>query len=156
VAAAVLSVAFLAVASMALGSDDLSRSNAARLEARSAMDALAREVEIAAAALDPRSETWARDLLAAFAPPHDGFPTSLEPWEGESAAVRVELYADETLSDRAIGVRLGMPRDLDSDGSATSTDVSRSARMLPVVVRARWRTSAGPRQLTSGFYVLGY
>ena len=157
VAVAVLTVGLLAMTSTSLQANDLRRADASRLAARNAMEAMVREVEVVAASIDPTSGAWADQLLDAFAPPNDTLDApGLEPWEGEPSVVRVELFADETLGDEDIGFRLGMPRDLDGDGDAGSSDVENSAQMLPVVVRARWQTPAGPRELSQGFFVLAF
>jgi hypothetical protein len=50
----------------------------------------------------------------------------------------IRVITDETLTDQEIGMSFGMPRDLDGDGEATSTDVSTTALTLPVVVEASW------------------
>ena len=52
-----------------------------------------------------------------------------------------------------LGVELGMPRDLDHDGLVSNTDVRGSARVLPVVVRMRWSTALGDRELVQGIYL---
>jgi prepilin-type N-terminal cleavage/methylation domain-containing protein len=50
----------------------------------------------------------------------------------------VTIVTNETSKDADIGMVLGFPRDLDGDGSATSTDVSLTARILPVIVTVTW------------------
>ena len=63
------------------------------------------------------------------------------------------LVTDETRTDAALGCQLGMPRDLDGDGLATNTNVSGTALLIPVVVRARWSGSRGNQAITHGFYL---
>jgi len=42
---------------------------------------------------------------------------------------------------------MGMPRDLDGDGDVEVVDVSGNYRLLPVVVRLRWRGFSGERSM---------
>jgi hypothetical protein len=75
----------------------------------------------------------------------------LDEGEGEDAVLagRIRIVTNETLSDEEIGMALGMPRDLDGDGMPTSTDVSTTALILPVIVEARW----GPDRRQESFRI---
>lgn len=42
---------------------------------------------------------------------------------------------------------LGMPRDLDADGEIDAEDHSGDYEVLPVMVRLRWQSGSGPREL---------
>jgi len=44
-------------------------------------------------------------------------------------------------------VALGMPRDLDADGEVDDADHAGDYQLLPVMVRLRWQSRSGPRQL---------
>jgi hypothetical protein len=77
----------------------------------------------------------------------------LTPREGADAVGTIELVDDETATDAALGVQLGMPRDLDGDGAATSDDVGGRALLLPVIVRARWTGSAGNGEIRHVAYL---
>ncbi len=153
----ILTIGMLAVTSTSIGTHNLRRADASRLAARNAIEAISREVELVASSIDLTAGDWAAAVQDAFAAPLNAFDVpGLEPWDSEPAVLTVEILNDETLSDVDIGLRLGMPRDLDRDGAIATTDLRSSGRMLPVIVRARWQTPSGPRQLEQGFYVLGY
>ena len=111
------------------------------------------EVRAGFASAPPSDATGFHDLLRTL---DEVVVPGLEPWVGENAVITVEVVTDETASDIDLGVRLGMPRDLDRDGIADNGDVRDTGRMLPVVVRARWLGASGPRQIEQGFFVLGY
>ena len=132
-----------------------------------------RERRIATAALDSIIEdckrisnqqvgtdpTWSQNFFAAYSPggnPGPEYPVAgLEPRDGEASVVTVTVITDETLTDAELGVTLGMPRDLDNDGLVSNTSVIGTASLLPVIVRVRWAGSAGGRELSQGFFVLG-
>ena len=63
-----------------------------------------------------------------------------------SPAGRVRVIVDETATDAALGTSFGLPRDLDGDGLAVSTDVSTTAIMLPVLVDVRWGPEGGTQK----------
>ncbi len=153
----ILTVGMLAMTSTTIGTYKLRNADASRLAARNAIESVAREVELVASSIDLNAGPWASEVLDAFAAPANQVQVpGLEPWAGEPSVISIEILSDETLTDAGIGVHLGMPRDLDRDGAVGNTDVSDTGRMLPVIVRARWSSAAGPRQIEQGFYVLGY
>jgi hypothetical protein len=80
----------------------------------------------------------------------------LDPWPDQPGVIELRFFPDETIGDDELGFPLGLPRDLDNDGFASSSDVSASARLLPAVARARWTTNAGDREMVQGFFVMGY
>lgn len=57
------------------------------------------------------------------------------------------------LREDVVDVALGMPRDLDVDGSITAADLSDTYRFLPFAVRVAWRGVKGDMVLTQ-HYVL--
>ena len=63
---------------------------------------------------------------------------------GVDGEIEVHVVVDETLGDRELGTQLGLPRDLDGDGSVSSVDVRERAQLLPVVLVARWAGVLGP------------
>jgi len=153
VGVAILSVGAIAVASTGLASE--------RIEVEDAEHALAREL-----ALEVESEvrtlvdTATSDerplgerLVAAF----DGRTTpvvaDLQPWPTGQSVLEVDVVVDETLSDADLGTALGLPRDLDGDGSAASRAVASEARLVPVVVRLRWLSGEARREFVHGFLV---
>ena len=76
--------------------------------------------------------------------------------EGEASVGTIQLITDETLTDAALGLQLGLPRDLNGDGDSNDAIAGTGARLLPVVVRLRWRSQAGVQTLVHPFYVFGY
>jgi hypothetical protein len=77
----------------------------------------------------------------------------LEPVAGAAGVLTIDVVTDETASDAALGTLLGLPRDLDGDGDATSVDATATAKLLPVVVRVRWSSDDSPREFVHGFFV---
>jgi prepilin-type N-terminal cleavage/methylation domain-containing protein len=75
---------------------------------------------------------------------------------GQLTVGTIQVVVDERVTDKTLGVDLGMPRDLDADGVADNPNVSAKATMLPVVIRIQWMGTGGNRRLVHGFYVLGY
>jgi hypothetical protein len=154
---AVLTIGLLALTSTSMATHRLQATDHARQLARDGLAAVVREVEVAARLLDKSQADWSAQLLARFSGDEAWRAVEgLDPWEDAPAVIEVRFCSDETATDDELGVPLGMPRDLDNDGFASRPDVSASARLLPVVARARWSTRAGDRELVQGFYVLGY
>ena len=58
--------------------------------------------------------------------------------DDENEAGRVYVITDETVTDADLPLAVGMPRDLDGDGEASSTNVSTSAVVLLVIIEASW------------------
>jgi hypothetical protein len=65
--------------------------------------------------------------------------------DGGGVAGLITIITDETMTDDDVGVSIGMPRDLDGDGLATSVNVAQTAVALPVIVEASWGP-AGARE----------
>ena len=101
---------------------------------------------------------WSRVVVDAFDPGNLPGPTfaveGLDPWENEAAVGSIEVITDETLTDEEIGIRFGMPRDLNGDGQIFDSDISGDARLLPVVARVRWDNGEGEREISQAFYVI--
>jgi type II secretory pathway pseudopilin PulG len=51
---------------------------------------------------------------------------------------------DETITDP----ELGMPRDLNGDGDDDDAGISTTYKVLPVIVRVRWRGASGPGSIS--------
>ena len=49
----------------------------------------------------------------------------------------------ETLKDAAMSKTLGMPKDLNRNGTNTDTLASAAVKILPVLIRIRWETQGG-------------
>ena len=82
--------------------------------------------------------------------------TGLSTADGQAAVGSVQVVTDEALTDAQLGFELGMPRDLDGDGQADNGDVTTGARILPVIVRTRWKGVSGEVFMAHPFYVIGY
>lgn len=156
-ALAMIMIGLTAMTTTTLATHKLRRSDSDRQLAVAALESLLEEVQVVAESTPKDGTDWASQVLATFAAPADRFPVlGLDPWDGEPSVLSVEILSNETLSDDTLGFNLGMPRDLDNDGASDNPDVTDTARMLPVIVRARWQSSAGDRELVQGAYLLGY
>lgn len=152
----VLLVGLVALSASAVRVQGLARAARERMAAQNALRAKAEEVRsISRAGLsDPLG--WgihvanATGALATF--PVEG----LTPVEGAASVGTLRLVTDETATDAALGVELGMPRDLDGDGLATNNAVSTTAKLLPVVLEVRWNSPWGQQRITQGLWILGY
>jgi hypothetical protein len=153
----VLNIGLLALTSTSMTTHRLQATDHARQLARDGLAAAVREIEVAARLLDKSQANWSSQLLARFSGENAWREVQgLDAWADLPAVLEISFCTDETATDTELGAPLGMPRDLDNDGFASRTDVSTTARLLPVVARARWTTRAGDRELVQGFYVLGY
>lgn len=152
----VLLVGLMALSASAVRVQSLSRAARERMAAQNALRAKAEEIRsISRAGLsDPLG--WGLHVSTALAA-LSTFPVEgLNAIEGQPTVGRVTLVNDETATDAGLGVELGMPRDLDGDGLATSNSVVGSARLLPVVLEVRWNSPAGQQRIVQGLWILGY
>jgi len=60
-------------------------------------------------------------------------------------SVLVNVFVDETESSPEAAL-LGLPRDLDGDGAAATTDVTNRYFLLPIVVEVSWKGRDGPEK----------
>lgn len=153
----ILTVGLLALTSTSVATHKLRETDHARQLARDGLAAVVRDVEVASRLIDKQAADWSAQLLDRFAGAQAWRAVEgLDPWPDQPGVIELRFFPDETLTDEDIGFPLGLPRDLDNDGFASSQDVSASARLLPAVARARWTTNAGDRELVQGFFVMGY
>ena len=157
----VLMVALMAMSASTLRSHSLRRQNRERAVAQNAIRQVSEEIHALSDQIRRTTAgSWSRDLVTALSPDGslgDRFEIGeLNPQEGSAFVGTITVVLDESLSDSDLGLELGMPRDLDGDGLADNADVSEGARILPIVVRARWKGVSGDVQLTHPFYVIGY
>jgi len=153
----VLLVALLAATASTLKMAGLRRVTRERMLAQNAVRAVSERLQSLAdrGTTDPAG--WNAVVLGGLAAGGEVGPTfdvqELTAREGAASVGTVELVTDETTTDAALGTQLGLPRDLDGDGAATSADVSTTARVFPVVVRARWHGAAGNSEIVHAFYL---
>ena len=156
----VLMVALYALTSTVWRLHDLSSANKERRLAEDALRSISEEIRSISAAAKAEPASWARTLSGAFGPggrPGERFDVrELCPRPEAQSVGSVWIVTDETLTDEAIGFELGLPRDLDGDGSATNTDVSATATVLPVVLRLRWKGASGEREIVHAFLEPSY
>ena len=156
----VLVVALLAMSASTLRMHGLQRTNRERVLAQNAVRTIAEEVRALARQAAEGPNPWAQTVRLALSPGGSlgtGFAVKeLSPVEGQALVGTIELVLDETATDAELGVDLGMPRDLDGDGLPSSTNVGDAARVLPIVLRARWRGARGEHQVVHPFYVASH
>jgi hypothetical protein len=108
--------------------------------------------------LDP--DTWSQNVVGMFGPVGTVGPAfDVDLLNAPSPGVlpgSIRIVVDETTTDAALGMELGMPRDLNGDGDAADTDVSGTACILPVTLSIDWSSASGLEQMTHGFYIMGY
>lgn len=138
----------------------LQRSEAERSIASQGLVSVLEEVRQLSRSLVGAEPSWGEALTAAVAAggelgfefPIDG----LDPVEGENAVCSLQIVTSETVTDNDLGFSLGMPLDLNNNGVVGDADVTDSAQMIPVLVRARWGGPLGTRQLVQGVILLGF
>ncbi len=107
----------------------------------------------------PLDEVFARfnadpaDDPPGTSPGGDFVVQSLEPWPGDLDGAAgevffpVELAAPRVLREDLQSDLLGTPLDLNRDGVVDGLDHAGDYELLPVLVRVRWRSAAGPGEL---------
>ena len=153
----VLLVAMLATTATTLRAHSLRRTNRERVQAQNAVRGAAERLQSLAARAVDDPAGWSTTVINSVAANGDVAPTfdvpELTAQANQATVGTITLVTDETRTDAALGCQLGMPRDLDGDGLATNTNVSGTALLIPVVVRARWSGSRGNQAITHGFYL---
>lgn len=153
----VLLVALLAATASTLRMAGLRRVNRERMLATNAVRGVSERLQSLAdrATSDPAG--WTTAVLAGVANGGEIGSTftanELTPRDGAASVGTIQIITDETTTDADLKTQLGLPRDLDGDGSASSSNVSNTARLLPVVVRARWHGSAGNSEIVHAFFL---
>lgn len=157
----ILMVALLAMSASTLRMHALRRQNRERAIAQNALVTISEEIHARAArALADDPASWAQSVTALLSPGGALGTTfdvaGLTPQEGQPAVGSIQVVVDETATDQELGVELGMPRDLNGDGDANDIDVSTDARLIPVILRTRWRGITGDVTITHPLFVIGY
>jgi len=158
-----LGILVIAIASSSATTISLSalrRSNRERTVAHNAAAALAERIHAIAHAKIGQPGAWARNVVETVCPANTvgtSFDVrELEPQDGLAHVGTVLFVPDETRTDQALGVELGMPRDLDGDGAADKVDAIGTAKLLPVVIEVKWKGIRGEQRILHPFYVVGY
>ena len=156
----VIVVALMAMSASTLRMHSLRRQNRERSLAQNTVRAIAEHIPSVAAQAQSDPGTWGQSIVDAVNAGGLPGPTfgvaNLRVQEGNLSVGDVFVITDETLTDADIGLELGMPRDLDGDGLVDNADVTGTARILPVDVRARWTGVTGQQTIVHPFYVMGY
>lgn len=156
-AVTVLLVAVLAAAASTLRMHALRRTNRERTIAQNAVRSVSERLQSlsARAVTDPAG--WSTTVLMGVAAAGEIGPRfdvrELTAREGAPSVGTVTIVTDENANDAALGAELGLPRDLDGDGTSANGDVSANALLLPVVVRARWHGVNGDGEIVHSFYL---
>jgi hypothetical protein len=138
----------------------LRRANRERSVAHNAAAALAERIHAIAHAKIGLPGAWARTSSRPCVP-RGRLGTSfdvpeLEPQDGLAHVGSVVFVADETRTDASLGVELGLPRDLDGDGTADKIDAIATARLLPVVIEPAEGHPRQPADRPSLLHVVAY
>lgn len=156
-ASGVLALGLVALTSATWRSHALTRSVEARAHADRALRTTEATIRAFATAQIEGESAWSAEVHAAFGP--GGTETfdvpELDPAAGAASVGTILLVTDETATDEELGVKLGMPRDLDGDGAVTNTDVGTAGVLYPVVLTAGWRSERADRTARRGFFLVG-
>ncbi|MEX1025172.1 MAG: prepilin-type N-terminal cleavage/methylation domain-containing protein [Planctomycetota bacterium] len=160
IAITILMIAMVSIAASTSRMHSLRKQNHERTIGHNGLRSMAERIHAASYGFSDEPGSWATNLLGRYSPGGafgDEFDVlGLSPVAGEPSVGRITILTDETLTDAALGTRMGMPRDLNGDSAADDADVSLNARILPVVLTIRWRSRDEVNELRHGFYVLGY
>lgn len=157
----VLMVALMSISAATLRAHTLRRQNRERALAQNAIRSWAERIHSVSyreAAENPAG--WVQQVLQTYGPGGqvgDTFDVEgLNPVVADGQVGSLVFVTDETATDAALGVELGMPRDLNGDSDATDGDVTGDARILPVIITIQWRGVSGTSQLRHPFYIAGF
>ena len=158
----ILMVGVLAITSSTLQIDDLRRRRHESANANLAMRRVAETLHAHAALARSQSDgdaanTFSEAFLSlAQSDFGGGFEVAgMTPLPGDDTVGTVELITSEARTDEALGVLMGMPRDLNGDGDAHDIDVSEDARLVPAVIRLAWRGPNGDMSKAHPVWVQG-
>ena len=159
VAMMVMLVGVMALSITGLRVDSLDLNNDERSAAENALRSMAEQITSRSEDQVGVAGGWSvvmTDMLSAGGAIGNTFDVrGLAPVTNAPSVGEIVVITDETLTDRQLGIDLGMPRDLDGDGLADNTDVSATATLLPVILRVTWRGTQRQRTFERGFFLLG-
>ncbi len=160
----ILIVALMAMSASTLQMNSLRRQNRERAVAQNMIRIISESVHAISEKnlreAEGTAQTWSELMVQSLAAGGElgnvfGV-TELAPQDGNPTVGTIEVILDETATDAALGFEMGMPRDLNGDRDAFDNDVTIGARILPVVVTARWNGVTGDVQIRHPFYIIGY
>ena len=158
----ILMVGVLAITSSTLSIDALRRRSHESASANLALRRVAETLHAHAALARSQSDgdaanTFSEAFLSlAQSDFGGGFDVAgMTPLPGEDTVGTVELITSEARTDAALGIQMGMPRDLNGDGDALDVDVSEDARLVPAVIRLAWRGPNGDMSMAHPVWVQG-
>ncbi len=155
----VLTIGMMAMALTSVASSSLQRTSQEVNQAENMVRAVTSLVQSVSETAKTSNGGWSQTLVDAFQPgatPGRSLPArQLKAADGTPASVTILVITDETQTDEQLGVKMGMPRDLNGDNMMDNTDVSASATMLPVIIQLQWNGISGTVRFNHGFYLLG-
>ncbi len=156
-----LLVALVSISAATLRTHALRRQNRERTLAHNAIRSVAERIHsLSYTTVENSPATWVQDVLLRYGPGGtigDMFDVEgLDPVGAAGRVGSIQIVTDETLTDAALGVELGLPRDLNGDLDALDADVTADARILPVIIRLSYRAASGTVNLNHAFYVVGF
>lgn len=160
IAISVLMIGMVSVLSATSQMHGLRKQNRQRATVQNACRSIAERIHARSHELSSNTATWSEELVETFG--EDGAfgnefdVRTLGNLVGRDADGLITVITDETATDAELGVRIGMPRDLDGDGAADNSDVTVGAKILPVLLEVRWRSPSGTGIYRHAFYVMGY
>jgi len=161
IATSILMIGLTAIVSATSKMHSLRKLTRERALAQNAMRSVAERIHARSFGLSNTApDQWGNQLVLTYGPSGSVGSTfgvrGLAPIRGAASVGTIRVLTDETVNDDGLGYELGLPRDLNGDGDADDTNVTSSARILPIVLEVRWRGQAGVITLRHAFYVLGY
>lgn len=155
-----LMVGIMAISAATLRMHQLGRQNHEKTLAFNAVHGMAERINSASAVAAIDSGTWLETIMDAYGPSGtlgDTFDVlGLTPAVGSPTVGSIEFITNETLTADQLGIEMGMPRDFNGDGDMLDADVTSDARMLAVVITARWRNKGVDAYIQHPLYIMGY
>lgn len=157
----ILLVALLAMSAATLRMHTLRRQNRERSIAQNAVRTTVDRVQaISHEALERDPNTWSQVVVAALSAGGEVGTqfnlAELTPTTVNGQVGSIQVVVDETLTDAQLGMDMGMPRDLNADGVIDNTNVTASARVLPLIIQIQWIGVSGTVTMRHPAYLLGY
>ena len=157
----VLMIALMSLSAATLRMHSLRRQNRERTVAMNTARSVADSIHsFAQETLEVNPTGWAKIVTDALQPGASIGTTfdieELTPQVNAQVIGNIQVITNEQTTDAALGVGIGMPRDLDGDGAVNNIDVSTTARLLPVVLTVSWQGVSGAQTLRHPFYLMGY